>query len=216
MACGSEAAPRGYSPGGAARAGMRRHFRGILQSFKRPFFGGKGQGKPMAKNRIKLTICGCECVLSSDDSENYIRSVGDEVQKALDDTMAQNDRISVTMAAIIAALNFCDASHKASSSADNLRAQIKNYLEDSSHARMDAEESRRELERVKRENQTLRARLAAAGEPAAADGAEGPLPSPVPSGTAQRQTGDFSRVGADAEADQESFISFFEKKDDNR
>lgn len=166
----------------------------------------------MAKNRIKLTICGCECALCSDDSESYIRSIGDEVQKALDDIMSQNERISVTMASIIAALNFCDTAHKASSSSDNLRSQIKNYLEDSSHARMDAEESRRELERVKRENQTLRARLAAVGEPAGATAEE--QPAPAPASTAQRQTGDFSRVDSDTEADQESFISFFEKKND--
>ena len=166
----------------------------------------------MAKNRIKLTICGCECALCSDDSESYIRSIGDEVQKALDDIMSQNERISVTMASIIAALNFCDTAHKASSSSDNLRSQIKNYLEDSSHARMDAEESRRELERVKRENQTLRARLAAVGEPAGTAVEE--QPAPAPASTAQRQTGDFSRVDSDAEADQESFISFFEKKND--
>ena len=167
----------------------------------------------MAKSKIKLTICGCECVLCSDDSENYIRSIGDEVQKALDNTMTQNERISVTMASIIAALNFCDAAHKASSSSDNLRAQIKNYLEDSSHARMDAEESRRELERVKHENQTLRARLAAAGEPVESTADE--QPAPAPAGAAKRQTGDFSRVESDAEADQASFISFFEKKNDN-
>ena len=169
----------------------------------------------MAKNRIKLTICGCECALCSDDSENYIRSIGDEVQKSVDGIMSQNERISVTMAAVISALDFCDAAHKASASAENLRAQIKNYLEDSSHARMDAEESRRELERVKRENQTLRARLAAAGEAAAGGTADEPSAS-APADGEQRQTGDFSRAEPAAEADQENFISFFEKKNDDR
>lgn len=164
----------------------------------------------MSKNKIKLVICGCECALCSDDSENYIRSIGDEVQKCIDDMMEHNERVSVTMAAIISALNYCDASRKASASADNLRTQIKNYLEDSSHARMDAEESRRELERVKRENQTLRARLAASGE--TAEAAADDQPSPAPAGGAPRQTGEFSRVDSGAQADQESFISFFEKK----
>ncbi|HBG55650.1 MAG TPA: cell division protein ZapA, partial [Ruminococcaceae bacterium] len=59
--------------------------------------------KKLSKNRIKLNICGCECVLCSEDSENYIRSVGDEVQKTMEDMMAKNQRISVTMAAVIAA-----------------------------------------------------------------------------------------------------------------
>lgn len=165
----------------------------------------------MAKNRIRLNICGCECALCSDDSENYIRSIGDEVQKAIDDIMAKNERVSVTLAAIYTALSYCDDSHKAASSADNLRAQIKNYLEDSSHARMDSEESRRELERMKRENQTLRARLAAAGE-LSDNNADEQNPPAVPGASAQRQTGDFSRVKSEAQADQESFMSFFEKK----
>lgn len=169
----------------------------------------------MAKNRIKLNICGCECALCSDDSENYIRSIGDEVQKAIDNIMANNERISVTMAAIYTALSYCDESHKAASSADNLRSQIKNYLEDSSHARMDAEESHRELERVKRENQTLRARLAAAGELSDAS-AEEQVPPAAPGAPAQRQTGDFSRVKSEEQADQENFMSFFEKKSNDQ
>lgn len=169
----------------------------------------------MAKNRIKLEICGNEFVLCSDDSENYIRSIGDEVQKSITDILESNERLSVTMAAVIAALNYCDASRKASSSSDNLRTQIKNYLEDSSHARMDAEESRRELERLRRENQTLRARLAAAGT-SSEDIPEEGKNAAQPETSAQQQTGDFSRVKDGTPADQESFMSFFEKKTDDQ
>ncbi len=169
----------------------------------------------MSKNRIKLNICGCECVLCSEDSENYIRSVGDEVQKTMEDMMAKNQRISVTMAAVIAALSFCDDSHKASAAAENLRTQIKDYLEDSSHARMEAEESKRELERVRRENQTLRARLTSK-EGAAAGPAEKKVP-PIAPGTPEQQpqTGGFSRVADGTPANQENFMSFFEKKTDD-
>jgi cell division protein ZapA (FtsZ GTPase activity inhibitor) len=187
----------------------------IPQATHRP--NGRGGMAPagerimkMAKNRIKLNICGCECALCSDDSENYIRSIGDEVQKAIDDLMAKNERISVTLAAVITALSYCDESHKAASTAENLRSQIKNYLEDSSHARMDAEESRRELERMKKENQTLRARLSAAGKLPEGE-TEEPVAPAVPGTPAPQQTGDFSRVKPEAKADQESFMSFFEK-----
>lgn len=165
----------------------------------------------MAKNRIRLNICGCECVVGSDDSENYIRSIGDEVQKAIDGILEKNGRISVTMAAIIAALSYCDDWHKASGSADNLRSQIKDYLEDSSRARTEAEESRREIERLKREVQTLRSRLGAEG---AEDGEKRP---PVAPGAAvQRpQTGSYSRVKQNDDSSlQEGFMSFFEKKTD--
>lgn len=162
----------------------------------------------MVKNRIKLNICGCECVIGSDDSENYIRSVGDEVQKAMDEIMEKNERISVTMAAILSALSYCDEWHKASGSADNLRSQIKDYLEDSSRARTEAEEAKREIERLKHEVQTLRARLGAEG---AEDGEKRP-----PVAAAQPpQTGSFSRVKPEAgPGPQEGFMSFFEKKND--
>lgn len=162
----------------------------------------------MAKNRIRLNICGCECALCSDDSENYIRSIGDEVQKAIDGVMDKNERVSVTLAAIITALSYCDDCHKAQSAAENLRTQIKNYLEDSSHARLEAEEAKRELERLKRENQTLRARLAALDSPAEAE----KKPPIAPAAPPKQQTGDFSRVVPEAQADQEGFMSFFEKK----
>lgn len=173
----------------------------------------------MAKNKIRLEICGCELTLCSDDSETYIRSIGDEVRQAISDTMEQNSRFSVTMAAVITALNYCDASHKAVESADNLRTQIKNYLEDSSHARMDAEESHRELERIRSENQTLRARLAAEvspeGEAAHDDVAEGDLPETE--APEQDQTGDFSQAeGVEENSDQENFLNFFEKKTDGQ
>lgn len=165
----------------------------------------------MVKNRIKLNICGCECVIGSDDSENYIRSIGDEVQKAIDEIMKKNERISVTMAAILSALSYCDEWHKASGSADNLRSQIKDYLEDSSRARTEVEEAGREIERLKREVQTLRARL---GGENAAQGEK--MPPVAPGADVQHpQTGSYTRVKPDADpALQEGFMSFFEKKND--
>ena len=170
----------------------------------------------MSKNRIKLNICGCECIISSEDSESYMRSVGDEVQKTISSIMERNDRISITLAAITAALSYCDNARKAADTAENLRGQIKDYLEDSSHARLEAEESRREIERLKREIQTLRSRLSSGGEepsegapaekaPPIAPGAEVPRP----------QTGSFSHVTPqEGGPDPEGFMSFFEKKTD--
>ena len=61
-----------------------------------------------------------------------------------------NPRLSVTMAAVLAALDYCDEAVKATESADNLRSQIKDYLEDSSQARMEADEARRENEKLKK------------------------------------------------------------------
>lgn len=170
----------------------------------------------LSKNRIKLNICGCECVVSSEDSEGYMRSVGEKVQKTIEAMLDRNERISITMAAISAALSYCDDANKAADAAENLRTQIKDYLEDSSHARLEAEESRREIERLKREIQTLRARLSAAGETPPEGASPEKAPPIAPGADVPRpQTGSFSRVTPQADGpDPEGFMSFFEKKTD--
>lgn len=168
----------------------------------------------MGKNKIKLNICGCSCAVSSDDSESYIRSVGDEVQKEMTDIMKKNERVSVTLAAVITALSYCDDSHKASDAADNLRSQIKNYLEDSSRARIETEEAKREIERLKRELKTLRSRMEnGGGDEVSAKTEKSP---PMEQAAANRpQTGTFSHVDPKEEKDYaDGFMSFFEKKDD--
>jgi cell division protein ZapA (FtsZ GTPase activity inhibitor) len=173
----------------------------------------------MSKNRIKLNICGSECVISSDDSESYIRSIGDEVEKAMEDILTKNERISITMSAIIAALSYCDEAHKATGTADNLRSQIKDYLEDSSRARTESEEAKREIDRMRREIQTLRSRLSEGGDPDKSEPSEEAYPArPVLAGApVQRpQTGSYSRVLPQHEntVEQEGFMSFFEKKNE--
>ena len=113
----------------------------------------------MSRNRIRLNICGAEFALTSDDSESYIHAIAEEVEAGITEMVEKNPHISITTAGIISALNYCDAQHKAEDAADNLRSQIKDYLEDSSRARTEADEARREVERLKKEMQTLRARL---------------------------------------------------------
>lgn len=174
----------------------------------------------MSKNRVKLNICGFDCVIGSDDSESYVRAIGDEVEKAMEDIIGKNDRISITMAATITALSYCDEAHKASDGADNLRSQIKDYLEDSSHARMEAEEAKREIERLKREIQALRARLSDEDEPSSEVPHEEVRPAKpvVPGAPVQRpQSGSYSRVLPGIPTpEQEGFMSFFEKKNDEQ
>lgn len=170
----------------------------------------------MSKNRIKLNICGTEFVITSDDSESYVHSVGDEVEKAMEELTDKNERISITMAATITALNYCDESHKASRAADNLRSQIKDYLEDSSRARTEAEESKKEIDRLKKELQSLRARLEENAESEKTDETPQPAPKPPVAGApVQRaQTGSYTRVQHDVTPEQEGFMSFFEKNTD--
>lgn len=103
----------------------------------------------MSKNKIKLTICNMPCSLISDDTEDYVLSVGKEVEKAIEDITRQNGWASTAMAAVIAALNFCDSSHKANETADHLRAQVKDYVEELEAARKREQALTAELEALR-------------------------------------------------------------------
>ena len=156
-----------------------------------------------------------ECVIGSDDSEEYIRAIGAEVARSMNAMCRQNERISIATAAVFAALNYCDDAQKAKAAADNLRAQIKNYVEDASHARMEADEARREADRLSREVQRLRARLAEeeTDEPKPESPPQHKMQEekPAPAETPQPQENAPETVDPDAE---KGFISFFEKKTD--
>lgn len=110
----------------------------------------------MRKNKVVLTICGMELSLLSDDSVEYVKATGRMVDDKIKKMIDGNNRLSVAMAAIVAALDYCDELQKTNGSIDNLRAEIKQYLEESAAYRKDAEDARREVERLKRELQTMR------------------------------------------------------------
>ena len=112
------------------------------------------------QTRVKINIRGVDYYVVSEGTEEYIRSVGEELDARMGELMEGNDRISTTMAAVLCAMSYCDECRKAQSNADNLRVQVKDYLDDSQKAHVEAEDAKREIERLKRELQALRNRLA--------------------------------------------------------
>ncbi|MDO5601832.1 MAG: cell division protein ZapA [Oscillospiraceae bacterium] len=113
----------------------------------------------MAANRIRIRVCGSEYVIASTDSEEYVQGLAKQLDEEMCAFLDQNPAASVTTAAVLAALGYMDEKEKASNGADNMRAQIKDYLEDAAKAKMDAEEARRALSDAKYELERLRREL---------------------------------------------------------
>ena len=106
-------------------------------------------------NKVNLTIAGATYCLTAEESVAYMNELGAEVDSQMRELM-QNPRVSTTMAAVLCALNCLDATKKAESTADNLRAQMKSYLDDNARARIEADNARREVERLRRELESYR------------------------------------------------------------
>ena len=110
----------------------------------------------MEKNKVKLTIADCDCYISTDENVEDMLELAYGLDSRISTILSLNPRLSVTKAAIYAALEYADAKNQAESDARNLRAQVQEYLELSARARTDAEVYKREVERLRKEVETLR------------------------------------------------------------
>lgn len=104
----------------------------------------------MERNKVKLNIGGAEYSILTEDDVKYVSQLGKEVDTVLAKIMKENPRLSTTQAAVLMALEYADEFKKASASADNLREQIKDYLDDASNAKAKADLARKESEKAKR------------------------------------------------------------------
>ena len=86
-------------------------------------------------NKVRLTICGSSYVISTNESEDYMQNLAERLNLDMNELMSSSNSVSITTAAIMTALHSRD---------DNMRRQIKDYLEDAASAKMAAEELRRE------------------------------------------------------------------------
>ena len=111
------------------------------------------------KNKVKIEICGSEYFISTNEDELYVIELAAQIESHMKEMMDHNLRISTTMAAVMTALEYADQCAKANDSADNMRRQVKDYLEDAARVRLVSDEARREIDRLNREIQNLRVRL---------------------------------------------------------
>lgn len=105
----------------------------------------------MPANKIKLEICGSSYIIATTDTEEYVMGLAEKLDADMNQMLVNNPTASVATAAVITALGYLDELRKSTSGADNMRAQIKDYLEDAAKAKLAAEEARRETERLRRE-----------------------------------------------------------------
>lgn len=96
-------------------------------------------------NIIKFTVGGIHYAISSDDSEEYIRALGRELERKMDLLAKQNPYLSTTMVAVLAAMEAADGQKKAEAECVDLRRQLKEMTERCAVARSDADRLSRRL-----------------------------------------------------------------------
>ena len=103
------------------------------------------------ENRIVITICGEEYALLADEAPSYMQKVAQYVDTKMSETL-RTVKVGRTDAAVLTALNLADELMKSQQNAENLRAQLKGYIDDANRAKNEISELKRELFRLQNQN----------------------------------------------------------------
>lgn len=102
----------------------------------------------MNKTTHKLKIAGEEYRIVSDEAPEYMSELAHDIDLKMADIL-RGARVSTTQAAVLVALQYADEAKKNGGTTDNLRLQLKEYLEDAAKAKSERDFYKRELDRIK-------------------------------------------------------------------
>lgn len=95
-------------------------------------------------NRITVSICGDEYTLVADETAAYMQKVGATVDEKMREVM-DSAHVSRNDAAVLAAVNLADELYKAQEGTENLRRQLKSYLDEANAAKNEVSDLKRQL-----------------------------------------------------------------------
>ena len=100
-------------------------------------------------NKVKVTICGKDYSLKTDEEPSYLIDLAKKVDDEIAAMMASTDNMSIQSAAILVALSAFDEAKKSSDSIDNIRTQIKEYVDEACQARSERDEALKKEKELK-------------------------------------------------------------------
>ncbi len=98
-------------------------------------------------NRVVVNICGEEYTFVAEESASYMQKVGSYVSEKMDEVL-NGAKVGRSDAAILTAANITDELFKAQAAAEQLRSQIKGYLDEAGKAQAEVSELKREVFRL--------------------------------------------------------------------
>lgn len=98
-------------------------------------------------NHVVVNICGEDYTFVAEESAAYMQKVGAYVSEKMEEVLGST-KVGRTDAAILTAANIADELFKAQTAAEQLRSQIKGYLDEAGKAQSEVSELKREVFRL--------------------------------------------------------------------
>ena len=96
------------------------------------------------KNRVTVTIAGQEYTLVATEDKGYVEKVAGHVDAKIQEVL-DGARVSLVDAAVLGAVNVADEYFKEVEASENLRRQLKEYLEEATKLKLELSEAQREI-----------------------------------------------------------------------
>ena len=98
-------------------------------------------------NRVTVSISGEDYALVAEESAAYMQKVGSYVGQKMDEVL-NGAHVGRSDAAVLTAVNIADELFKEQTASEQLRGQIKQYLDEASRAQNEVSELKREVFRL--------------------------------------------------------------------
>ena len=105
-------------------------------------------------NHVVVNICGEDYTFVAEESAAYMQKVGAYVSEKMEEVLGST-KVGRTDAAILTAANIADELFKAQTAAEQLRSQIKGYLDEAGKAQNQVSELKREIFRLQQKLEHL-------------------------------------------------------------
>ena len=99
------------------------------------------------ENRVVVSICGEDYTFVAEEAPSYMQRVGSYVSEKMEAVLS-GARVGRTDAAVLTAANIADELFKEQAAAEQLRRQIKGYLDEAAKAQAEASDLKREVFRL--------------------------------------------------------------------
>ena len=103
-------------------------------------------------NKVKVKIYNREYTLQTEETPEYTANLAKKLDAQISEMIRSRAASSVVDAAVLIALSALDEANKVNDNIDNIRTQIKDYVDDAGEARLKCDE-------LQKENRVLKAKL---------------------------------------------------------
>lgn len=113
----------------------------------------------MIMNKVKVSVLEKDYVLQTSENEAYVKRLAHDIDRGIRQIMEGDESLSITSACILFAFDISDGNNKLKTEGDNLRFQIKEYINEAERSNNRAEELERRNGVLETENTALRNKL---------------------------------------------------------